>query len=342
MLFQVIQRTAFWAVGTTAAIKAVKAIAALTREKHISNPNRPVQECAGLNTRSFVNKDGLIINFRVAQPSGDTEVIGLVILVHGYAEHAGRYHHVIAALNRAGFVVYAPDHQGHGASEGDRAHMVRFADLADDILQMTSIAQKRHPELRNRTFLLGHSMGGAVSILATQKGAESDGPSPFAGTVLSAPAIAIDPAVATPVKVAMANALSALLPKLKLDGLDPTKVSKDAAVVDAYCNDPLVYRGGMRVRLAAETIATIKAIEEFTPSVQWPYLLMHGTADKLCAIDGARKFFANSSSPDKTFKEFDGYFHEIFNEPDERDSLGVNPATRKAVAWLEERARARM
>jgi predicted dienelactone hydrolase len=120
--------------------------------------NRPMVSCEAMAPNTFVNKDRLRIYFRAWLPQSSPP-LGLVIIAHGFGEHIGRYEHIAGALTRAGFVVYGLDHQGHGRSEGDRAFVVRFSDYADDVLQLTELAQSRHPALARRTFLLGASSG---------------------------------------------------------------------------------------------------------------------------------------------------------------------------------------
>ena len=109
---------------------------------------KPVHGCTARGQRGaiigpqfFKNSENLLIFWRSWVPD---QPRALVILCHGFAEHPGRYEHVANALKGRGFAVYALDHQGHGASEGDRAHVKRFADYVKDVLQFTELAKVRH------------------------------------------------------------------------------------------------------------------------------------------------------------------------------------------------------
>lgn len=215
----------------------------------------------------FVNKQGLRIHFRIWDnivapikwrppaklpvsrgPSPSSR--GTVVIVHGFGEHCGRYEHVAAALNQAGFVVCALDHQGHGQSEGDRCYAERLEHLTDDIEQFVATHVK---ERANRNpgplFLLGHSMGGLLAYLVAQQN-----PKRWAGVVLSGPAFIPDPDTATPFKKWLARTLSSCAPKLPIDPLDGTWVSRSTSVVTSYQLDPLVYAGGIRIRMGAELL----------------------------------------------------------------------------------------
>ncbi|HZQ35871.1 MAG TPA: alpha/beta fold hydrolase, partial [Dehalococcoidia bacterium] len=80
---------------------------------------------------SFTSTDGLRLFERLWLPDG--EPIALVGIVHGYAEHSGRYKHVGQALAAAGFAVAALDLRGHGRSEGDRANVKTFGLYLNDV-----------------------------------------------------------------------------------------------------------------------------------------------------------------------------------------------------------------
>lgn len=86
----------------------------------------------------------------------------VVFVLHGYAEHSGRYEAVAARLNAAGCSVYSFDHQGHGRSGGDRAHVESFDHYVADALHYIERVQSGF-DAPLPCFLLGHSMGGLVA-----------------------------------------------------------------------------------------------------------------------------------------------------------------------------------
>jgi alpha-beta hydrolase superfamily lysophospholipase len=109
--------------------------------------------------------------------------------------------------------------------------------------------------------------------------------------------------------------LSLLLPKMGISVLDASAISQDKAVVDAYVNDPLVYRGKIRARFGGEVIKTMQKLPRQMPKINLPILIMHGTADRLTDPEGSQMLYERVSSKDKTLKLYDGFYHEIFNEP---------------------------
>ena len=107
---------------------------------------------------TFEGSEGRVF-YRRWNPTGDSQRI--VQIVHGYAEHSGRYEHVARALAGDGAVVYANDHIGHGRSGGERAVISDFEHAIEDLHTLTGIARSDHPDLP--LALVGHSMGGLLS-----------------------------------------------------------------------------------------------------------------------------------------------------------------------------------
>ena len=106
-----------------------------------------------------------------------------------------------------------------------------------------------------------------------------------------------------------------LLPKMGISVLDASAISQDKAVVDAYVNDPLVYRGKIRARFGAEVLNTMQKLPCQMPKINLPILIMHGTADRLSDPEGSQMLYDRVNSRDKTLKLYEGFYHEIFNEP---------------------------
>jgi acylglycerol lipase len=258
---------------------------------------------------SFVGARGLRIHTRTWLPAGAP--IGVVVIAHGFAEHGGRYAAVAERLVTGGMAVSAPDHRGHGRSEGKRTSVVRFDDYVDDLTTVIAQARARWPSLR--LVLLGHSMGGLIALdLAVRPGG------PLDGLVLSAPAAC--PREVSRLTLAIGRALSRVAPNAGVLRLPLNRISRDSAVVDAYNNDPLVFRTPIRARLGTEMLDAMERVDAGLPSLRTPLLVMQGTADGLVDPGCGPDVYDRAGSPDKTLKMYDGLWHEIFNEP-ERDHV---------------------
>lgn len=248
----------------------------------------------------------------------------VLLLSHGYAEHLGRYEHVAAALNKAGYAVVALDHWGHGKSDGARGYVPSFSVFLDGMDALLAYVKTTYPD--QKRFLIGHSMGGLIAASSLVK-TQVD----FVGAVLSGPSIR--PVETPPAAVVfVGRILSKLAPKAGLIGLDANLVSRDPKVVADYIADPLVFTGKIGARLAAELIDAMAVAEANAPKLTLPLLLLHGGADGLTSPEGSRMLHDRAASRDKTLKLYDGFYHEIFNEP------GKEGVISDMIAWLDAHA----
>jgi alpha-beta hydrolase superfamily lysophospholipase len=257
----------------------------------------------------FAGARGLRIRHRTWLPAGPPT--GVVVIAHGFAEHGGRYAHVAARLVGEGLAVRAPDHRGHGRSDGKRTSVVRFDDYVDDLT--TVIGQARDEWPSRRVILLGHSMGGLIALRLAVRASV-----PIDGLVVSAPAAC--PRDVSRLTLAAGKALSRLAPNAGVLRLPLNRISRDPTVVDAYNHDPLVFRTPIRARLGAEMLAAMERVDAGLPGLRTPLLVMQGTADGLVDPGCGPHVYERAGSADKTLKMYDGLWHEIFNEP-ERDHV---------------------
>ena len=259
------------------------------------------------------------IYYQAWLPEGDPRAV--LLIVHGLAEHCGRYMNVVDHFVPHGYAVYGLDHIGHGKSEGTRVYVERYADYTDTLRIFFGMVRTWQPGLP--IFLVGHSMGGliAVSYLLEHQ-------ADFAGAVLSGPGVKAPDDISV-VTIFLGKTLSRLAPKTGVLSLDANGVSRDPAVVEAYVNDPLVYTGKTTARLAAELLKEMQRVTAEAGSIALPILIVQGGADKLVDPAGAQMLYDSVSSADKTLHVYDDFYHEVFNEPEHERVLN------DVETWLE-------
>jgi len=254
----------------------------------------------------FMGVRGAGLYYQGWLPEG--EVRAVLLIVHGLAEHSGRYMNVVNRFVPLGYAVYGIDHVGHGRSEGRRLYVECFADYTEPLKTYFDMIQCWQPD--KPVFLVGHSMGGligALYLLAHQKG--------LAGAVLSGPAVKA-PSNIPAVIIFVGRALSVLFPRVGLvPPVDAEGVCRDPAVVKAYLADPLVCRGKMTARLGAELIGAMERVGSEANRVTLPVLILQGGADRLVDPSGAKILYEKVASSDKKLVVYEGFFHEVFNEP---------------------------
>jgi alpha-beta hydrolase superfamily lysophospholipase len=251
----------------------------------------------------------------------ESEPRAVLLIVHGLAEHSGRYGNVVNHFVPLGYAVYGIDHFGHGKSDGQRVYVKRFDDYTNTLKVYFDMIRGWQPD--KPIFLVGHSMGGLIGAVYLL-----DHQAELAGAVLSGPAVKI-PKHVTPAILLMGKILSSLIPKFGLLALSADGVSRDPAVVQAYVSDPLVHRGKATARLAAEMLKAMQTISGQAAKITLPILIVQGSADRLVDPAGARMLYDAVSSVDKEIRIYDGLYHEVFNEPEHDKVL------RDVEIWLE-------
>ena len=265
-------------------------------------------------------QDGLRILRRAWLPERPTRVL---LLVHGYAEHSGRYEETAAWFAARGAAVHGYDHRGHGRSEGPRCHVGRFDEFLDDLGAVLAAVRAQHPDLP--VTIVGHSMGALIALTFLTERQPA-----IAGAVSSGAALSLG--AVSPVRVALARGLRRVLPRLALgSGLDPEGLSRDPEVVRRYLEDPLVHRS-MTASLGAELLATAPRTADRAGRVRVPLLMLHGAEDPLCGAEGSRSFHAGVTTSGSALRIYPELRHEIFNEP-EREAVWQD-----VWDWLEERS----
>ncbi|KAM4821003.1 monoglyceride lipase isoform 2-T7 [Thomomys bottae] len=296
-----------------------------------SPPRRTPQNVPYLDLPHLVNADGQYLFCRYWKPTGTPKA--LVFVSHGAGEHCGRYDDLAQMLLRLDLLVFAHDHVGHGQSEGERMVVSDFQVFVRDVLQHVDLVQRDHPQLP--VFLLGHSMGGAIAILTA-----AERPSHFSGMVLISPLVVASPESATTFKdclkivkdclekgmrlmlvwiplhtwILAAKVLNLVMPNLSLGAIDASVISRNKTEVELYNSDPLICHAGLKVCFGVQLLNAVSRVERALPKLTVPFLLLQGSADRLCDSKGAYQLMGSARSLDKTLKIYEGAYHVLHKE----------------------------
>jgi alpha-beta hydrolase superfamily lysophospholipase len=267
----------------------------------------------------FNSSDGLKLSGQTWLTNRESK--GLVLLVHGLGEHAGRYSHVGKMLAEAGFITSAFDLRGHGKSGGKRGHSPSFEAFMDDISLFINENKTRFSGLP--IFLYGHSLG---ALLILNYAARRN--SKLNGLIATGPALRNE-LENQKVKVAFMNLMSNIAPTLTLNpGLNVNHLSEDKSVVEAYVNDPLVHHRAS-LSMAKSSLQAIDWLFDHAENIREPLLIMQGSMDKICFPSSTLEF-SHKVAGEVTLKFWDGFFHEIHNDP------GWEDVIQYMIDWLND------
>lgn len=270
---------------------------------------------------TFSSKDALKLFDRAWVPEGPPRAV--LVVVHGLKDHSGRYASLGEAMSSRGWIVAAADLRGHGRSEGKRAFVRAFDDYLDDLGLLFAELEKGHPGLP--TFLFGHSMGGAIATRYVLERKPK-----LQGLVLSGAALRAPPTVSA-FAIRFTKFLSRIAPGAGVFKLPDEDFSRDPAQVQAIREDPLIHHKGAPARTAAELLGSMEKNRAEASKLSVPLWIIHGTADKLTDPRGSEELFGAASSADKTYKPYQGLYHDLLHEPEREQVLS------DLAAWLTTR-----
>ena len=255
-----------------------------------------------------------------AWPNAPENARAAVLLLHGLGEHMGRYGHVASALQAAGYVVFGYDHHGHGLSSGLRGNLLSPSQLLDDA---RFVIEQVRALTSAPMVLLGHSMGGLIAARAVAQSLPH-----IDALVMSSPALGAQTNV---IQKLLLATLPKLFPHVRVDnGVKTTWVARDAQVVRAYVEDPLVHRqisAGLAAWILKEGAQTVAQASAWT----MPTLLLYAGQDQLVLPQASAEFTRLAPSDVLQSHCFNVMYHEIFNDPEKAMVLA------KLLAWLDGR-----
>lgn len=275
---------------------------------------------------TLATDDGLALYWQSWEPPGTAD--GVLLFVHGLAEHSGRYDKPVRYFVARGWTCFGFDYRGHGRSPGTRVHVDRFDEYLDDLAEGHRLVKIRYPDAP--IFLVGHSQGGLLSLLY---GGLS--PDRLDGVVVSSPFLGVHPdSRPSPLVLGVSRLVSKLTPKMMFSNVaDPAFLSRDPEVQPAYVDDPLVSRR-VSARWATEVFdAQRRALSE-APLVTLPTLVLQAGDDRLADPEATRSWVASAPGELVEYVEWDGYYHELFNAP----LLERKRVFDRVEQWLESHA----
>lgn len=231
----------------------------------------------------------------------------LVVFVHGFGDHIGRYGSFVSRLAGKNFACALYDQQGHGRSDGRRGHVERFGDWVEDLAGFVQFTQMHVPS-ETPLFLVGASLGAVIGInfLLTHT-------APVAGMVTLGAAIV--PTVRIPEwKKRLARRIMRVWPTMPVDdGVRFEDLTRDAGEREALAADPLFNRK-LTLGAAHEIERNLELVMAMPHRIHTPMLMLAGSDDPVCDPEGTRQFASRLSATDKHIRIYPGMVHDLLHD----------------------------
>jgi alpha-beta hydrolase superfamily lysophospholipase len=247
----------------------------------------------------------------------------IVVIVHGFGEHLGKYEYIKNKLNEFGYGVYRFDNRGHGRSGGKRGYVNTFKDFVKDADVFIEFVKGENPGIP--IFMLGHSMGGFITasygIMFKNR---------IDGQILSS-AGTMEPIQVRGVRGKFYKLINRIVPKLYIKNPLIRDIPRDKEAIDIYERQDLDLRS-LTLNFGVQfLIYGIGWLRQNYSDYYYPCLILHGSDDKIMEKEASIQFHSSISSTDKQIKIYDGLRHEMLKCKD-RDMV-LNDIGK----WIEQR-----
>ncbi|MHA1964011.1 MAG: alpha/beta hydrolase [Candidatus Thorarchaeota archaeon] len=270
----------------------------------------------------YIGFDGTRMFMALWRPDDD-KPRALVIALHGVGGHAGDMKSIGEFLADKGIAVFAPDQKGFGHYSGTKGHVMSFEEYEEDIQNL--VMQVKDTYLNRITYIFGASMGGLNAIRYVLKY-----PRTVDGLLLHCPAVSHNLDMGIGKRIA-GSILSTLNVKRYVPiGIEYTNASRNPEHIKRLENDSLRVNI-VTPRFGMEMLKASKGAMQSAPDIIMPVLLQQAGSDKIVIPEKSKEFFDNLGSADKTWHLYDGFYHQLHEEPEKDQVLG------DLYSWLDKR-----
>ena len=253
----------------------------------------------------------------------DDKPRALVIALHGMGGHAGDMQNIGEYLSEKGIAVFAPDLRGFGHYSGTKGHVMSFEEYIEDLQNL--VMQVKDTYLNKITYLFGFSLGGLNVIRYVNRY-----PRTVDGLLLQCPAVSQSLGVGAGTRIA-GSILSVLNVKRYFSSeMTFSDGSRNPEHVERLEKDPLRFTA-VTPRFGTEALKASKDAFRSASNIVMPVFLQQAGADKFVIPEKSKEFFENLSSADKTWRLYDGLYHQLHAEPEKDQVLG------DLYSWLDKR-----
>lgn len=263
------------------------------------------------------SKDGTLLYTKVQTQEQPENAKATIVIVHGLAEHLGRYDDFAGTLIRSGFNVIRYDQRGHGHSSGEETFYSEVDEITDDLGAIILYARKQFDN--QKLFIIGHSMGGYTAALYGTKY-----PNKIDGYITSGALTRFNNDIFEDIPVGLDT--NDYVKNELGDGICSTEIVRKHYVEDAL----------NKKRISVGLIRTIQKGVEYLKlearDFKDPILILHGENDGIVSVKDSEQLHDEISSSDKELMIYPELEHEIFNEFTKKNEIFDT-----IISWIDAR-----
>jgi alpha-beta hydrolase superfamily lysophospholipase len=196
--------------------------------------------------------------------------------------------------------------RGHGRSGGPRCHVNDFNDYILDLDIFIKFFEKNYG--KKNTFLVSHSLGGLVAIFYSL-----NFPYTLQGLVLCSPCLGLKLKV-EPIKGWLASVFYPILKNVSFSThIKARMATHDRSIMERFKDDPLIHHT-VTASFYIQMMMAMRYVKSHADQLKAPILILQAGNDMICDAKATQNFYNMIGSPDKQFKSYGGFYHEILNE----------------------------
>ena len=237
------------------------------------------------------------------------EVKAYIIALHGWGTHSDRINVPAEYFTEKGYAIYAFDIRGHWRNSGGfPGHIDSMDHIQKDIVLFIDLIKKQAKD--KKIFLMGHAFGALISLIFA-----INHPS-IPGVIASSPLLKYvkDFSLSKRLGKKIAGPISKISAKKTMEmNIEQNFLTSDIKILKKHIADKNKINK-ISWRSAAEIERSMKWAIENVQNLLCPTLILQAGNDKLVDKETNKKFFERIKSTDKTYREYDGLLHELWNE----------------------------
>jgi len=239
----------------------------------------------------------------------DNEIKSYLVALHDLATHSDRLSTLAEYFTEQGYAVYSFDLRGHWRNKKDFPGNIDSVDhIQKDIILFMDVIRKSAGE--KKIFMMGHSFGGLLSLIYAMNHPG------LPGVIVSSPTLGLflESLVGKKIAKKLAGSVSKVAPnKLVKIEVDQNQLTSDLKILRKHIADKNKL-SEITMKTIAELNSSIKWIIDNVDKLICPVLILQSGNDKLVDKEKTKSFYNEIKSEDKTYREYDGFLHELWSE----------------------------